>query len=253
MIKRRSWNRNELILTFNLYCKLSFGKLHRLNPEIINLSKLINRTSSAVALKLVNFASLDPELKKIGIKGMSNHSKLDEIIYNEFHNDWETLLVESESLLEIFNEQKEEELISIDKLKIGKDRIATVKQRINQGLFRKMILSNYNSTCAICDLNNVKLLVASHIIPWSENKKERLNPHNGLCLCSIHDKSFDVGLISFDKDLRLLVSAELKKNNQKCFHNFFGNYEGQMLNVPKKFYPFSDFLKFHNEKIFLSL
>lgn len=61
---RRNWTRNELILTFNLYCKLPFGKLHRLNPQIINLSNLISRTSSAVALKLVNFASLDPELKK---------------------------------------------------------------------------------------------------------------------------------------------------------------------------------------------
>jgi len=36
------WTREELILAINLYCKLPFGKLHRLNPQVIQLSGLIN-------------------------------------------------------------------------------------------------------------------------------------------------------------------------------------------------------------------
>ncbi len=251
---RRNWIRDELILTFNLYCKLPFGKLHRLNPEIINLSSIINRTPSAVALKLVNFASLDPELKKRGIKGMSSHSKLDKIIFTEFSNDWTTLLVESELLLEEYNskEGSKNNNTEIDKyIPKGIDKIVEVKQRVNQHLFRKMVLSNYDETCIICKLNHPKLLVASHIIPWAKNKKERLTPHNGICLCSIHDKSFDTGLISIDGNLKLLISKELRKINNTSFKSFFENYENKVLNLPKKFYPSLEFLNFHNKKIFL--
>jgi len=69
---QKLWTREELILAVNLYCKLSFGRLHRLNPEVIHLANLIKRTPSSVEYKLVNFASLDPSLKARGIKGASN-------------------------------------------------------------------------------------------------------------------------------------------------------------------------------------
>lgn len=74
------WTREELILAFNLYCKLPFGKMHKGNPEIIHLASLIGRTNSSVALKLGNLASLDPSLQARGIKGAQNTSKLDKEI-----------------------------------------------------------------------------------------------------------------------------------------------------------------------------
>ena len=114
-----------------------------------------------------------------------------------------------------------------------------------------MVLSNYSENCAVCNLNNTKLLVASHIIPWSKNKKERLNPHNGICLCSIHDKAFDMGLISIDKNLKLLLSKEIQELNKTPFDNFFANYANKDLNFPKKFYPNVEFLEYHNKMIFL--
>lgn len=252
---RRNWTRDELIVTFNLYCKLPFGKLHRLNPDIINLSILIDRTSSAVALKLANFASLDPELKKRGIKGMSSHSKLDKKIFEEFSQNWTNLLIESESLLEDYEKKdltKNKEVNTSEPLK-GIDKISKVKQRVNQHLFRRMVLSNYNNTCLICNLNHSKLLVASHILPWSKNEKERLNPHNGLCLCSIHDKSFDTGLITIDNNLKLIISNELRQINNSSFKNYFGIYEEKHLNIPKKFYPSIEFLEYHKKNIFLGL
>jgi len=142
---RRNWTRDELIMAFNLYCVLPFGKLHRLNPEIIKLSKLINRTPSAVALKLVNFASLDPELKKRDIKGMSSHSRLDKQIFDEFQNNWSDLVIESELLLNSYDVQNinsENNIIS-EQVK-GIDKVILTKQRVNQQFFRKMVLSNYN-------------------------------------------------------------------------------------------------------------
>ncbi len=56
------WTKEQLKLAFYLYCQLAFGRLHSRNPEIIQLAKLIGRTPGTVAMKLVNFASLDPAI-----------------------------------------------------------------------------------------------------------------------------------------------------------------------------------------------
>jgi len=64
-----NWTRDELILAFNLYCKIPFGKIHIRNPEIISLAKAIQRTPSAVSWKLANFARLDPTLRSRRIHG----------------------------------------------------------------------------------------------------------------------------------------------------------------------------------------
>jgi putative restriction endonuclease len=69
------WNRDELKLAFHLYCQLPFGRLHHRNPEIIELAGRIGRTPSALAMKLVNFASLDPVITASGRKGLSGASR----------------------------------------------------------------------------------------------------------------------------------------------------------------------------------
>lgn len=185
---------------------------------------------------------------------MSNHSKLDAEIFNEFNNNWDNLLLESELLYEYYSNNyfsdTEDEIINVTE-KIGEDKIVAVKQRVNQGFFRAMVLSNYDETCVICDLNCAPLLVASHIIPWSKNTAERLNPHNGLCLCAIHDKAFDRGLISIDNTLRVIFSKELLKINIVPFDRYFGFFDGKNINNPRKFSPSTCFLEYHRNTIFL--
>ena len=71
------WSKDELKLAFHLYCQLPFGKLHQRNPEIVELARLLGRTPGSVAMKLVNFASLDPTITRSGRSGLNNASKLD--------------------------------------------------------------------------------------------------------------------------------------------------------------------------------
>src|SRR2546430_2170743 len=97
--KGRQWTRDELIIAFNLYCSIPFGKMHRGNPVIIELARGLKRTPSSLAMKLVNFASLDPTEKARGIKGLSGASASDRAIWNEFHKDWNRLGLESEQAL----------------------------------------------------------------------------------------------------------------------------------------------------------
>ncbi|MBN8570700.1 MAG: HNH endonuclease, partial [Ignavibacteria bacterium] len=188
-----NWTREQEIVVFNLYCKIPFAKASSTNPDILKTAKIIGRSPNSVKMKIGNFGSFDPELKKRGIVGLANASKLDEEIWNEFNSNWDKLAFESELLIAKFQGKEIEEIIpkvDIDNLPMGKARIASVKIRVNQNFFRQTILSTYYNTCCITGIKLPQLLVASHITPWSVDEKNRLNPHNGLCLNALHDKAF---------------------------------------------------------------
>ena len=68
------WNREELILAFDLYCRIPFKKTKANNPEVIRLAKSLNRSAASVARKLGNFGSFDPELKKQQVTGLAHAS-----------------------------------------------------------------------------------------------------------------------------------------------------------------------------------
>ena len=251
--KRRNWTREELIVAFNLYCKIPFSKINHRNHLLIKLANAIGRTPSAVAWKLVNFASLDSSLQERGIKGASNTGKLDKIIFDEFINNWDDLSYESEFLLSRFLNKNTTVLYDeVTDFKEGKEVDMSVKVRTNQSFFRSAVLSSYDFKCCLTNIDIPGLLIASHIIPWSKDKKNRLNPRNGLCLNNLHDKAFDSGLITFDGDFRLVLSNELKGSNSDNVKTYFHQLEGKALMLPKKFRPDENFLIYHNENIFKS-
>jgi putative restriction endonuclease len=245
------WTREELILAINLYCKLPFGRLHRLNPEVINLANLIGRTPSSVAYKLVNFASLDPSLKARGIKGASNVSKLDIEIWNEIFNNWDELPIESEILLAKIKNTTVEELnnISISEVpKEGKTREQLIKARINQSFFRSSILASYNNSCCITGIRQPEFLIAGHIKPWHIDEKNRLNPQNGIALNALHDKAFENGLITITTDFKIKVSTILfKQKKSKSIEDYFLKYHDQSIILPSRFLPGKEFLTYHND------
>ena len=249
---QKLWTRDELILAVNLYCKLPFGKMHKGNSEIIRFAGLIGRTPSSIALKLGNFASFDPTLKERGIKGASNASKLDKQIWNEFYNNWDAALLASEEMLAKTKRTTIERINKIetaDLPKEGKEKERIVKTRVNQTIFRTVVLATYNHSCCITGINNPELLIASHIVPWSKDEKNRLNPMNGLCLNALHDKAFDSGLITISADdYTIKISSKLKKKNatQSIEQNFL-NMEGKVIRLPDKFLPAKELLKVHND------
>ena len=69
------WTRAHLLIALNLYCKLPFGRLHRNNPIIVQVAEKMGRTPNSLAMKLCNFASLDPVQKARGIKGLAGASR----------------------------------------------------------------------------------------------------------------------------------------------------------------------------------
>ncbi|MCX6222226.1 MAG: HNH endonuclease [Bacteroidia bacterium] len=254
-MERRLWTREELILALNLYLKLPFGKLHHGTPEIIHLAQIIDRTPNSVAMRLSNFASVDPFHKERGIKGLIGGIKQVEPIWIEFINNKEELLFESEKILANLENQTietkfAEVLTGMENLK-GETKIREVKTRVNQNVFRQIVLANYNRKCAITGIDLPDLLVASHIIPWSQNETERLNPENGICLSALYDRAYDKGLIGITEKYQIKLSSELKTREKKVFYqSTFGNLNGLILQLPQKYLPKKEFLQFHMDSIF---
>jgi putative restriction endonuclease len=250
---RDNWTKEQTIVALNLYCKIPFNRVSSTHTDILRIAKIIGRSANSVKMKIGNFGSFDPELKKRGIVGLANASKLDEQVWNEFNNDWNNLAYESELLISKFTNQPIEKIseINIDDIPLGKEREAIIKQRVNQSFFRSTILSSYNLKCCITGLSITDFLVASHIIPWAKDDRNRLNPHNGLCLNSIHDKAFDRGFITVTADYKIKISKYLddyKKENAVA--DLFLKYDNQSIILPDKFSPSKEFLEYHHQNIF---
>ncbi len=239
----RRWTKNELFIALNLYHKLRFGQMHGRQPAIIDLAKKLGRSSSSLAMKLCNFASLDPALKLRGIKGLAGASKLDRTVWQEFHETPnESIPASEEELRKLFAvpsygsiEVNPQEGIKIKKKSAPEitETLATVKQRRGQDYFREAVLNNFGGRCGITGLDLRELLIASHILPWRTHPQERLNVRNGLALSRLHDAAFDTGLIAFDESLRLILSPRLKKKiSSSAIKTNFADFVGLALNLP---------------------
>ncbi len=255
MQSKKLWTKDELILAFNLYLKLPFGKMHKQTPEIIELANLLGRTPSSIGMRLGNFASVDPYHISRGIKGLQGGVKQVQPIWDEFANNKEELIFESERILaakeNITLENKFEELLYDTKDLKGEVKLRAVKTRVNQNVFRQIVLANYSNKCAITGIDVPELLFASHIIPWSENEQERLNPENGLCLSALYDKAFDKGLIGINEHYEVLLSKDLKKKSKQGFYaKHFGLLEREKIHVPQRYLPNKTFLQQHLDTIF---
>lgn len=254
MAKSKNWTKEETIIAFNVYCKVPFAKSSKTNPTIIKFAKIIGRSPSALNMKIGNFGRLDPELKKQGISGLKHGSKLEEEVWDEFNGNWDKLAFESEKLIAKFQNKKVEEVESFDltDLPEGKERETIIKARVNQSFFRSTVLSSYNIRCCITGLSIPDFLVASHIIPWAEDKDKRTNPHNGLSLNSIHDKAFDKGFITITTDYNVLVSKYFDEFSEDvAVNDFFIKYNNRPITLPDKFLPSREFLEWHFNNRFI--
>jgi len=254
---RNNWTRAETLAALHVYLQLPFGQLHQRNPKLIELAQWIGRTPGAIALKLVNLASLDPVIVASGRSGMGNASALDKQIWQELQTNWDAVALDAaaeydelsrahaaptdEGLLEALPPSEE-----LPILEEGKSRSATVQVRVNQARFRRAVLSSYNATCCISGLQHEKLVIASHIVPWSEDSQNRLNPQNGLCLSALHDRAYDQGLITVMPDFTVRVSPQVTASKGDSFiTDSLLRFDRQPIRFPERFGPSPTFLTWH--------
>lgn len=255
MDKRKLWTREEFILALNLYYKLPFGRLNQSTKEVKELAKLIGRTRSSVAMRLTNFAACDPYIINTGRHGLAAGAKQCQPYWDEFNSNREKLLFESEQILASFQntsiDDKFKDCLANIEMLTGEDKVREVKTRVNQSVFRSIVVSNYHGKCALTGIDMPELLVASHIKPWAIDKQERLNPENGICLSSLYDAAFDKGLIGFGQDYRVILSPRILDQEGKAYYEkYFGSINHVLLTMPEEHCPDKVFLEWHMDTIF---
>ena len=103
-------------------------------------------------------------------------------------------------------EGKLEQLVATDTSIAETDRLALVRARRGQGIFRDRV-GQIERRCRVTGVDNPTHLVASHCKPWRDaTNEERLDGENGLLLTPSIDHLFDRGYIGFENDGRLIIS-----------------------------------------------
>lgn len=243
MARQRLWTENEILSAIELYLLTPFGKIHSKNPEIIRLGAALNRTPSAIALKLANLASIDDSIPQ---SGMANASALDrQMCYTFFQRLADSARnlsndISLEPNLSGFAARAQTEYSPPETGGTNTTRFQSVRQ--GQSYFRKIVLASYDNKCAMTGIEQQELLVAGHIRKWSEDVGNRMNPQNGICLNRLQDRAFEANLLAIEDDGKILYSRKLTDTTREKMKRMC---ETGYLTFPKRFRPNIEFLSEH--------
>jgi 5-methylcytosine-specific restriction protein A len=123
------------------------------------------------------------------------------------------------------------------------ERSGLVTSRVGQGYYRQQIIEKWEGKCPVTNSNLLKILISSHIVPWSESTdEERLDVENGILLSPNIDSLFDKNLISFEDTGEMILSKTLSLNDLKVL----GVPNGVKIKVTEGM---KKYLKKHREKL----
>lgn len=249
-----------MLVALNLYSKTPFGQIDQSNPEIQNLADILDRTAGSVGMKLANFAAIDHTIDQ---SGLENYGKKDEEIWNKYWDQLDELAGLSEFILASYQTDKsiqtkfdgeieglnpvhgEFKFEEIRKI-FGKEVRADQKRRLGQQFFRDSVLSNYGYKCCVCRLKQSPLLEAAHIVDWSEtdDPNTRVDPRNGLAMCSIHHKSYDKQILTIDPESKVIqLSDSVKVEETPGAKSMFQDFQDRAIFIPDKFGPDERYLR----------
>lgn len=240
------WSRDELILAFELYCRIPFQRTKATDSRVKDLANILHRTPASIARKLGNFGAFDPQLAAQNISGLTHGSKLDKAVWDEFHADWNGLVALAHEL----HRERSADEADFDAITTPagpSEKTTIVKQRLHQTFFRDAVISSYNNRCCVTGLPLTECLVAGHIIPWSVDERRRADPTNGVCLSATFDRLFDCGLVTIDAGLTLRVSQRIRDLKDQSVAELVTTYDRRKIFPPSRFLPNPDCLDWHRK------
>ncbi|MFE7776594.1 phosphorothioated DNA-binding restriction endonuclease [Streptomyces sp. NPDC057445] len=101
------------------------------------------------------------------------------------------------------------EAVGLDLEAAETSQLSTARRQRRDRRMRELVLTAYEYRCAFCGYDGrigaVPVgLEAAHVRWWAFDGPDDVD--NGLCLCSLHHKLFDKGVLGVDDDYRILVS-----------------------------------------------
>ena len=217
-MRNPKWCRDEIILALELYFRTEPGHIYARNPEIIELSNILNklpihetrpdsekfRNPNGVGLKLSNFLAIDPNYHGTGMKA---YSKLDFEVFMEFVNNRTYLnslanqikstVLDRNLNLGLYNIENQEEGgipsvkegLVIYKLHKYRERDSTINKKKKESVLNK----TGKLECEVCGFDFFKFygeigmgfIECHHMKPLSEMESEAITTVDDLALiCS---------------------------------------------------------------------
>jgi putative restriction endonuclease len=121
--------------------------------------------------------------------------------------------------------------------------VAESRRPQGQAKLRELTLQNYGSTCALCEVDDARLLVTSHIVGWGERVETRGLLSNAICLCRFHDALFESGYWSLTDDLRVVRRSPIDSATIQALLPPTGS-----LRLPTSHPPAAEFARHHRAR-----
>lgn len=262
MAEHSRWTREETIIALYYYFQIPYGQLTQNNPKILYIAKLLDRTPSSVCMKMGNLARFDKTLQARGVHGLSNGSRMDDVIWHEFYNHYDSLVTSAETALNRLKEENNDSLFNtIPSVCTPADPYAEgmtgkfTPKRNTEIFFSQAVLASYDSKCCMTGIAIPELIGVCHIKPVRDctSEEEKITPQNGLCMNALFKDAFQSGLISIRSDnLSIIVSPRLKKHKRldSITKSWIVDSEGRKIITPHHCMPHKLFLEYHNDVIF---
>jgi putative restriction endonuclease len=262
-------------------------------PAIVGtLSIFFRRTPGSITSKMLNldgsrrhsareepllFAYLASQPKQYitlykQIMAVARDLTLDEVLLPDFLHvlhmrATEDVLLGQDDLPEeagLLLEGTEQEVQEIEKtFRLGElltEKMVERKIRLTQHRFAQEVLHNCGRTCVFCGFaphtlpDRSGLLRASHIKPWAvSNQHERVDVHNGLAACPLHDAAFDQGYLTVDGTYQIRKALMLQESIEHDYR--VGTFFEDVLSIslllpPGARMPAREYLEYHQRNCF---
>ena len=177
------------------------------------------------------------------------HGGLSLEFYQKLQDSHIAVEVISELLSKNFPESIHEDILCA----VGIDRSYLGSGRKRDPAFRDEILRAYGYSCAICGFSSRighKLVgVEAAHIKWHQAGGPDTHT-NGIALCSLHHKLFDLGMITLTKNFRLSVSE--MANGSAMFIHLVADFHGKDINIPirPEYQPADTYVSWHVKEVF---
>lgn len=204
--------------------------------------------------EIVAYASFDDELFLLLTNTHDREVIRQTIIdtyFTDFKADIESLIAEEQKIDEYRQtllQQVKQTFSSLQPL-----TLTEADNPIRTAGFRQAIMRIYDYTCVVCQLyvltlDGESVTEAAHIIPF--NISGNNDVRNGISLCQLHHWSFDKGLISMDRNYRVIVSNLMLERGPTEW--LLTKLRGRLVRLPDDecLYPAHEALAWHREEVF---
>ncbi|ABM96819.1 phosphorothioated DNA-binding restriction endonuclease [Methylibium petroleiphilum] len=151
-----------------------------------------------------------------------------------------------------FPETLHEDILAAVGLEVSEETESTTRRRRDPN-FRNAVLQAYQYRCAVCELDlrigSITVGLEAAHVKWHQARGPDA-VHNGVALCSLHHKLFDLGAFHIGADRRILVSEQVHGTSR--FEEVLLRHHGALALEPvrSEHKVLRDFVGWHFDQVF---